>query len=74
MSNPYLLQIAEQYNKTVSQIVLWWSIDWGFGSIPSPDNEECISEYFKIFDFELKSEEVKDINNLAEICAVTSDI
>jgi len=74
MNNPYLMQIGEEYNKTVGQVVLWWSIDWGFGAVPSPDSESKIEEYFKIFDFQLKTEEISGINKLAEICTVTQDV
>lgn len=60
----FLQQMAEKYNKTVSQIVLRWNIESDVAIIPKSTNPLRLKENFEIFDFSLTEEEVKLIDSL----------
>ncbi|WML53381.1 aldo/keto reductase [Neobacillus sp. PS3-12] len=62
--NETLLSIAENYNKTVAQVVLRWLIQRGVVVIPKSVRKERIIENFNIFDFELSQEDMEKIATL----------
>jgi 2,5-diketo-D-gluconate reductase A len=62
--NETLLSIAENYNKTVAQVVLRWLTQRGVVVIPKSVRKERIIENFNIFDFELSQEDMDKIATL----------
>lgn len=54
-------ELALKYHKTVSQIVLKWHTQIGFGAVPGSKSETHILENVNIFDFELTLEEMQSI-------------
>lgn len=59
-----LLEIANKYNKTVSQVILRWGVQRKTIVLPKSVHAERIKENFEIWDFELDDEEMKKIANL----------
>lgn len=62
--NELLLSIGKKYRKSVAQVVLRWLIQRGVVAIPKSTHKERIIENFKIFDFELNTEDMNNITNL----------
>ncbi|KMY49792.1 aldo/keto reductase [Peribacillus loiseleuriae] len=62
--NETLVSIAENYNKTVAQVVLRWLTQRGVVVIPKSVRKERIIENFNIFDFELSQEDMEKIATL----------
>jgi 2,5-diketo-D-gluconate reductase A len=62
--NEILMSIAEKYNKSVAQVVLRWLIQRGVIAIPKSVHKERIIENFKIFDFELRKDDMDQIATL----------
>lgn len=57
-------RLGSKYNKTNAQIILRWHIQDGNVVIPGSKNPEHIRDNFNIFDFELTSDEMKEITTL----------
>lgn len=66
LENETIKQIAEQHNKTVSQVILRWHVQ--LGAIPIPKSAFPIRqlENISIFDFSLDDAEMKRINELTQ--------
>jgi 2,5-diketo-D-gluconate reductase A len=62
--NETLVSIAENYNKSVAQVVLRWLTQRGVVAIPKSVRQERIIENFNIFDFELSQEDMEKIATL----------
>ena len=62
--NETLVSIAENYNKSVAQVVLRWLTQRGVVAIPKSVRKERIIENFNIFDFELSQEDMEKIATL----------
>lgn len=65
-SNDLMVRLAEKYNKTIAQIVLKWHMQRGVIPIPKSSNEDRIKENIDLFDFEISSEDMKNIELLNE--------
>lgn len=57
-------EIAEKYNKSVSQVILRWNIERGIVAIPKSSNAKRQKENLEIFDFELSTGDIAQINAL----------
>ncbi|MFI5133950.1 MAG: aldo/keto reductase [Chitinophagales bacterium] len=62
--NELLLSIAQQYNKTIAQVILRWLIQRSVVAIPKSVRKERMEENFNIFDFELSAEDMVAIKSL----------
>lgn len=62
--NELLLSIAQQYNKSIAQVILRWLIQRGVIAIPKSVRKEKIEENFNIFDFNLSGEDMEAIKTL----------
>lgn len=56
--------IAEGRGRSVAQIALRWAVQRGTVAIPKSQNAEHLAENFRIFDFALSEEEMKQIDGL----------
>lgn len=65
--NEVLETIAKKHNKSVSQVCLRWIIQHDVIVIPKSITPKRIEENINLFDFELSSEEMKQINKLPEM-------
>lgn len=64
LSNPVLVKIAKQHDKSVAQIILRWNQQRGVIAIPGSSNEKHIKENISVFDFVLSDDEMKMISSL----------
>jgi 2,5-diketo-D-gluconate reductase A len=63
-SNELLTSIATKYKKSVAQVILRWLTQRGVVVIPKSVRKERIEENFRVFDFELSSEDMDAIATL----------
>lgn len=61
---PILMNIANKYNKTTAQIALRFLVQRGIAVIPKSRKKERLIENMNIFDFELTSDEIIEIQKL----------
>src|SRR4029079_6170635 len=59
--NELLASIGKKYNKTIAQVVIRWLTQRGVVAIPKSTHKERMEENFKIFDFELSTEDMEAI-------------
>ena len=64
LNNADLQSIADQYNKTVAQVIIKWHLQQGRLVIPKSQNDNRIRENFDVFDFELSDEDLDKIDQL----------
>lgn len=64
LENPIITKLAEQHGKTPAQIVLRWHVQNGLIVIPKSVNAERIRENFDLFDFELSTSEIQQIEGM----------
>ncbi|MCJ1778652.1 aldo/keto reductase [Mammaliicoccus sciuri] len=64
LNNSALQNIADQYNKTVAQVIIKWHLQQGRLVIPKSQNDNRIRENFDVFDFELSDEDLAKIDQL----------
>ncbi|QNE48174.1 aldo/keto reductase [Glaciihabitans sp. INWT7] len=57
-------RIAEAHGKTPAQVMLRWHIQEGRSAIPKSTNPERITQNIDVFDFELATDELSDIDAL----------
>jgi diketogulonate reductase-like aldo/keto reductase len=64
LANPLVVELAAAYNRTPAQIILRWDLQHGVVTIPKSIRSERIAENAKIFDFELKAEDMNKLDTL----------
>lgn len=65
-SNETLLAMAKKYNKTTAQILIRWSLQKGWVTLPKSDTPDRIKANAEVFDFELSDEDMRTMNDLDE--------
>ena len=63
LSDTFVLELAKKYNKSPAQILIRWSLEKGFITIPKSQHEERIRENANVFDFELTPEEIENFDS-----------
>lgn len=58
--------MAKKYNKTVSQVLIRWSLQRGWVPLPKSDTPERIIQNMEIYDFDISTEDMKTLNELDE--------
>ncbi|MBI5974165.1 aldo/keto reductase [Staphylococcus canis] len=66
MEEDTLKHIADKYNKTVAQVILKWHIQKGVMPIPKATSKTRQLENLSVFDFELSTEDLKQIDSLSK--------
>lgn len=64
MDDPTLVRIAKSCHKTPAQVLIRWSLQHGFVPLPKSDNPNRIKENANVFDFELNSESMAELDKL----------
>lgn len=64
--NETLVKLAKKYNKTTAQILIRWSLQKDWVTLPKSDTPERIKANADIFDFEISTEDMKSLNDLDE--------
>ncbi|PIC87056.1 aldo/keto reductase [Sporosarcina sp. P20a] len=64
LENAELQEIADRYNKSVAQVILRWDLQNGVVTIPKSTKAHRIAENADVFNFELTSEDMEQINKL----------
>ena len=66
LRDPRLGGIAQTYRKTVPQVLIRWGLQHGFIEIPKSAKPEHIKENADVFDFELRTEDMRTLDSLGE--------
>ncbi|CAM3379429.1 aldo/keto reductase [Paenibacillus lupini] len=66
LDHPVLTEIAGRHGKSVAQVILRWDLQNGVVTIPKSIKEARIIENGSVFDFELSSDEIAQIDALNE--------
>ena len=61
---PELVEIGKLHSKSAVQIALRWLIQRGVAAIPKSTNPQRIAENFKVYDFELSTDQMETIESL----------
>lgn len=64
LKNPVVAQIAAEHDKTPAQAILRWHLQNNSIVIPKSVTPSRIKENFEVFDFELTTEQMEQINSL----------
>jgi 2,5-diketo-D-gluconate reductase A len=62
--DPTICAVAEAHGKTPAQVMLRWHLQQGRSAIPKSVRPERIAENFDVFDFELTTEQLSDLDAL----------
>lgn len=74
-NDPVLIEMASRYNKTIPQVLIRWSVQKNYITIPKSSKQERILENGDIFDFTISEEDMKTLDNMpAEQCTNMKDI
>ena len=60
-NNETITAIAKSHGKTSAQVILRWHLQAGYIAIPGSSNPDHIAENYRIFDFELTDDEMRQI-------------
>ncbi|KAG0031177.1 hypothetical protein BGZ81_001670 [Podila clonocystis] len=64
LQDPTVIKIGEQYNKSVAQVLIRWSLQHGYVVLPKSINKGHIEQNADVFDFELSEEDIKTLDHL----------
>jgi methylglyoxal/glyoxal reductase len=68
-----LVELANKYNKTASQVILRWNMQRGVSAIPKSGNKERIQENFDIFDFQISEKDMLRMDSFHEGLRIVDD-
>ncbi len=68
-----LQAIAEKYEKTTAQVLLRWAVQQDIIVIPKSGNPDRIAQNYDVFDFELSSDDIQEMNSWNEDARFCSD-
>jgi len=65
ITDPVILEIAGEHERTPGQIVLRWHVQQGLVAIPKSGNPERLAQNLSVFDFELTADDMASIAQLS---------
>lgn len=65
-NNETLISISKNYNKTPQQVLIRYSLQKGWVTLPKSDNPERIKANCEIFDFDISAEDMAALDALDE--------
>jgi len=66
LNDSRLIEIANRYNKSTSQMLIRWCLQKGVICIPKSSQKNHIKENAEVFDFEISESDIVALNNLNE--------
>jgi len=73
--DPVLVEMASRYRKTIPQLLIRWSVQKNYITIPKSSKQERILENADIFDFAISEEDMKILDNMpTEQCALMGNV
>lgn len=66
LNHPVIQKISQKYHKSVAQILLRWCIQHNLVVLPRSQNPDHIKENINIFDFQISSSDMNQLNSLNE--------
>jgi len=73
LDNPTLQGIADQYGKSIAQVIIRWDLQNGVVTIPKSIKEHRIIENSNVFDFQLTQGDMEQIDSLNQNQRIGSD-
>lgn len=73
LREPVLQKTASHYGKSSAQLLIRWALQQGFAVIPKSSVTSRIADNFKVFDFEISSDDMALLNGLGENLATGWD-
>ena len=73
LTDPVILQIAGEHDRTPGQVVLRWHVQQGLVAIPKSQSPDRLAENLSVFDFELTSADLALIAQLSQGADAGSD-
>ncbi len=70
---PELKQLAAEYNRSIAQIALKWSLQHGFLPLPKSIHRDRIATNIKLFDFEISKKDMETIDSLEGRAGLAQD-
>ncbi len=64
-AHPLLIELADQYRRSISQIVLRWHLQTGSIPLPKTTHSDRMRENLMVYDFELSQEDMQRIGDIA---------
>jgi methylglyoxal/glyoxal reductase len=62
LKDPLVVALAKKYNKTPAQVLIRWSLQRGYVTIPKSSKQHRVTENSNVFDFKLDDEEVNQLS------------
>lgn len=63
LEDPQLVALSKKYNKSAAQILIKWSLQSGFVTLPKSVHADRIKSNFEVFDFELTKEDFEALGD-----------
>lgn len=64
--DPTLVKIAQKHNVSPNQVLIKWSLQKGFVSLPKSDNPDRIRQNADVYGFDLDVEDIAALDGLDE--------
>jgi len=74
LRDPFVLAIAQAYNRTPGQVVHRWALQHGIAIIPRSSDAERMRQNLNLFDFELDETAMQTIDGLNWLIATNTNV
>lgn len=64
--DPKVQEIAARHNKTEAQVLIRWSVQMGYITIPKSSNNQRIDENMDVFDWSLTKDDINTLNSFPD--------